>query len=238
MKFLIALLMFVSISKAEEYHFVSINKLVEQEIGRIVLAKIYENLDIDITIKPLPGKRAQFETTSGRSDGEIMRIFSYGQENPTVHRIPTPYYYLETMAFIKKGSGIRINNKDDLNQYSIAKVRGVKHTNDITKGFSNLSDLNTTEQLMRFIDKGRADIALTNTIDGIIALKELGIEDVIPIDAPLATLDLFHYVHEDHKDLVPRIDAKIKEMKANGELKKIIEDAESAIIETNLKIQY
>jgi len=229
--------MFVAFTNAEEYHFVSINNLIEQEVGRIVLPQVYKSLGIDITIVPMPGKRAQYEATSGNIDGEIMRIFTYGLENPTTHRVPTPYYYLETMAFIKKGSGVKISNKNDLSRYVIAKVRGVKHTNNITKGLTNTYDLNTTKQLMRFVATGRADVALTNTVDGLMALKELEIDNVIPIDNPLAILDLFHYIHEDHKDLIPRIDEKIKEMKASGELAKMIKDAEAAVIDKNIIVE-
>ncbi len=237
MRFFTLFFMFIGFTNAEEYHFVSINELIEQEIGRIVLPQVYESLDIDITITPLPGKRAQYEATSGRSDGEIMRIFTYGLENPTTHRVPTPYYYLETMAFIKKGSGVKIINESDLSKYAIAKVRGVKHTNNITDGLTNISNLNTTKQVMRFVEKGRADVALTNTVDGLMALKELGINNIIPIEKPLAVLDLFHYIHEDHKDLIPRIDAKIKEMKASGELTRMIKEAENAVIEKNFIIE-
>jgi len=231
MRFFIVFLMFFGSCYAEEYHFVSINKLIEQEIGRIVLPQIYKKLGIKITITPLPGKRAEYEATSGKSDGEIMRIFSYGIENTTTIRVPTPYYYLETMAFIKQGSGINISTRKDLSHFSIAKVRGVKHTDNITKGFAKIYDLNSTKQLMLFVDKGRTDVALTNTIDGLMALKELGLKNIIPIKKPLATLNLYHYIHESHKDLVPRIDAKIKEMKASGELAKIIKEAEKTVLE-------
>ena len=141
------------------------------------------------------------------------------------------------MAFIRKGSGVKISNKNDLSRYVIAKVRGVKHTNNITKGLTNTYDLNTTKQLMRFVATGRADVALTNTVDGLMALKNLGIDNVIPIDTPLVILDLFHYIHEDHKDLIPRIDEKIKEMKASGELAKMIKDAEAAVIDKNIIVE-
>ena len=234
MRLFFLLLIIVSTCKAEELHFVSINHLIEQEVGRIVLPQIYSDLGIDITITPLPGKRAQYEATSGRSDGEAMRIYSYGLENPTTHCVPTPYYHLETMAFIRKGSGVIIRSKGDLSKYTIAKVRGVKHTNNITQGFSNIHDLNTTEQIMRFVERGRADVALTNTIDGFMVLKKLGINNVVAIEKPLAVLELFHYLHEDHKDLIPKVDVKIKEMKASGRLKEIVKNAEHAVINEDL----
>ena len=230
MKVLLFFLIFINVCSANEYHFVSINNLIEQEVGRIVLPQVYKKLGIDITITPLPGKRAQYQATSGLSDGEIMRIYSYGEENPTTYRIPTPYYQLETMAFIKKNRSIKINKKEDLSQYSIVKIRGVKHTNNITAGLSNVKDVSSTKQAMRLVNRGIVDVALTNTIDGLVTLENLEIDDVVPIDKPLATLDLFHYVHKNNKDLIPLVDSKLKEMIANGELASIIKAAESAVI--------
>ena len=228
------LLLMTHLSSAETYHFVSINNLIEQEVGRIIIPQIYDKLGISITITPLPGKRAQFEATSGTSDGEIMRIFTYGTENNTVVRVPTPYYYLETMAFVRKDRNITIKSKEDLKNYKVVKVRGVKHTNNITQGHESLVDLNTTEQIMKFLDKGRADIALTNTVDGLMVIKDLGLKDIVKISDPLATLDLYHYIHEDHQHLIPKVDAVIKQMIASGELENLIQDAEIAVIDKNL----
>jgi len=226
---LIALNILVHNIRAEEYHFVSIENLIEQEVGRIVLTRIYANMGIDISITPLPAKRAQMEAVTGRSVGEIMRIYTYGIENPTVRRVPTPYYYLETMAFINPNSLIKITSKNDLRNYTLAKVRGVKHTNNITVGMENVINLNSTEQVMRFVSAGRADVGLTNTVDGLMTISKLNLS-LVPIEKPLATLDLFNYIHKDYIDLVPLVNEKIKEMKASGELTRVIEGAESTVL--------
>ena len=89
--------------------------------------------------------------------------------------------------------------------------------------------------MMKFLDKGRADVALTNTVDGNLIIKKLGYTQIIPIDKPLAVLDLFTYIHQDHKDLVPKVDAMIKKMKANGEMKALVKKAEAQVIENILK---
>jgi ABC-type amino acid transport substrate-binding protein len=228
---MISILIFsAGFSFAEEYHFVSIQKLIEQEVGRLIIPKIYEKLNIQVTITPMPGKRAQHEATSGKKDGEIMRIWTYGENNPTTIRVPTPYYYLETMAFIKKDSGVVVNGKEDLKKYKIVKVRGVKHTDNIAAGLSNVDDKDTTVQMMKLLDSERTQVALTNTVDGNLVLKQLKLNSIVPIEKPLAVLDLYHYIHEDHKDLVPKINAVIKEMKASGEMDKIIKEAEGKVI--------
>jgi ABC-type amino acid transport substrate-binding protein len=115
----------------------SIELLIEQEVGRIVLPKIYNNIGITVEVTPFPGNRAQYAADSGMQDGEIMRIATYGNEALNTIRVPTPYYYLETMPFVLKNSDIVINSKQDLAQYRVAKIRGVKHTNNITKGLKN-----------------------------------------------------------------------------------------------------
>lgn len=71
--------------------------MIEQDIGRVVLPKLYKELGIEIDIEPMAGDRAQAEATSANKDGEIMRIWTYGENNPKTKRVPTPYYYLETL---------------------------------------------------------------------------------------------------------------------------------------------
>ena len=73
-----------------------IEYLIEQEVGRLVLPQIYKNIGIDISIEPLPAQRAQYAARTGSKDGEIMRIWTYGDENLTTIRVPTAYYFLET----------------------------------------------------------------------------------------------------------------------------------------------
>ena len=226
----VLLLLSVTLLGKEKYEFVSIEHLIEQEVGRLVLPQIYKKLNIDIDILPKPGKRAQAYAVSGKKDGEIMRIWTYGIENTTTIRVPTPYYQLETMAFVRKDSGIIINTKEDLRKYKIIKVRGVKHTNNITAGLSRTKDIDSTEKMMRFLHAKRADVALTNTIDGLLALEKLGYTNIIPMKKPLAQLDLYHYIHEKNKALVVRVNNAILDMKKSGELQKIIKEAEIQVI--------
>ncbi|WP_324254916.1 substrate-binding periplasmic protein [Fluctibacter halophilus] len=212
-------------------HFVSIENLAEQKIGKIVLSHIYRKLGIEVTITPLPGQRAQRQAATGKDDGDIMRIYAYGKDNPNVIRIPTPYFQLETMAFTKADSGIQINSKADLLNYAVAKVRGVKHTDNLTASLNNVTDVNNTQTLIRLVNEGLVDVALTNTIDGLLAIHHLNLDTVVvPGPQPLATFDLYHYLHQDHRDLVEKVDAVIREMKASGELERVIQHATLSVV--------
>lgn len=216
-----------------DYKFASIEYLVEQEIGRLVLPEIYKNLAIDIDITPLPGERAQLEANLGKLDGETMRIWTYGDENSQSIRVPTPYYYLETMPFILKDSNIVIREKSDLKNYKIGKVRGVKHTNNITQGLNDVYVMNSTENMFKMLLKGKVDVVLTNTLDGNIVLKRLGITNIVPTNHSLAVLPLYHYINQRHKQLVPQVNQEIAQLQKNGSLQKMIVAAEQKVVGLN-----
>jgi hypothetical protein len=220
-------------SQVIQYDFASIEFLIEQEIGRIVLTQLYKNIGIDISTSPLPGKRAQYVANSGVKDGEIMRIWTYGVENDNTIRVPTPYYYLETMPFVLEHSGIVIIQKEDLKNYRLTKIRGVKHTNNITKGLTNIYEMSSTDEMFKLLLSGKVDVVLTNSLDGHLALKRLGLKDVIPMKEPLARLPLYHYVNKKHSKIVPVINNEIARTKNNGELAQLIRLAEQGITQLN-----
>ncbi|WP_238937616.1 substrate-binding periplasmic protein [Pseudoalteromonas sp. S16_S37] len=160
-----------------------------------------------------------------------MRIYSYGDETPTTTRVPTPYYYLETMVFTKKGSPIQINSPSDLAKYQIVKVRGVKHTENVTRGLDNVTDTDNTVQMFKLVQAGLADIAITNRIDGQIVL---GITDIVPHKKSLDKLPLYHYIRKDHVRLIKRVDDKLRELSQSGALEKIILRAEQEVFNRKL----
>ncbi|MCG7533622.1 transporter substrate-binding domain-containing protein [Pseudoalteromonas sp. OOF1S-7] len=229
-KFLLLLLLLCSKASAGPLQFVSINYLIEQEVGRLVLPEVYRKLNVSIVITPYPGKRAQQLVRSGKRHGEIMRIFSYGDENPHTIRVPTPYYTLETMAFVRSDAQMDLRSEQDLSKYRIAKVRGVKHTNNITKGMLKVEDTDTSIQALNLVSKGLADVALTNRIDGLVMLAQAGIENVVPHQRSFRVLELYHYIHQDQQHWVEQVDAVLRRMTQSGELAALIRKAEDQVI--------
>lgn len=230
--FLISCLSSVSLfCQSQLYEFVSIENLYEQKVGAIVLTEVYRQLGIPMSIQPMPGKRAIAEAVSGRKDGEIMRIWTYGVEHPELIRVPTPYYQLETMGFHKEGSGVSVKVIDDLKSYEIFKVRGVKHTNNITAGLNNVYDYDNTKEMLSALRDDRPAIALTHTGDGIFTMNKYKIFGLSMISEPLAELKLYHYIHHSHRELVNKVDKALLKMKLSGELDKIIRDAEKRVSE-------
>ena len=212
------------------YHFSAVEGLGAQKIGQQILPLIYQRIDLDIQITAMPASRAEVAAKKGVVDGEIMRIWDYGIDNPELIRVPTPYYFAETMPFVLKNSGIVIKSKADLAQYRIAKVRGVKHTHNMTQGLRFVFESKNPKNMFKLLRAGEVDVVLTNTLDGLMALNNNGINDIIHMDKPLKTLPLYHYIHHKKAAIVPQIDNAIKQLKKSGELAKMLKQAEHKII--------
>ncbi len=236
-KFLVSFfsILFISIPPllAADYNFVSVANLGRQDVAKIILTKIYQKANLKIDIASMPGNRAHKMAVSGEKDGEILRIWSYGQNNPTVIRVPTPYYNLQTVAFGKKNNNIQISAVADLKKYRLAKVRGVKHTDNIAKDMPNIRNTSSLEDLINALHNGHVDLALSDSKDGLALLHKKKFTDIEIKGPSLASLDLFHYIHQKHRPLVAKIDAIIIAMKKSGELSDIIAQAEHDILAIN-----
>jgi ABC-type amino acid transport substrate-binding protein len=148
-------------------------------------------------------------------------------------RVPTPYYSLQTMPFSLASKQLNIVSKDDLKRYKLAKIRGVKHTDNITNGLSHVVEMNSTENMFKILQSGLVDVVLTNTIDGQLILKKLGYQNIVPAKMPLAVFPLYHYIHQKNKKLVPLINQEIMRLRQSGELETLIALAEKQVISLN-----
>ena len=215
-----------------DYRFVAIENLFEQKVGALVIPKVYAKLGLSVSIEPMPGKRAIAEATSGRLQGEIMRIWTYGEEHPEVIRVPTPYYQLETRVFYKEGADVVVHRREDLRNYEVLKVRGVKHTNNITQGMEKVYDYDNTSGILRALRSNNNTLAITHTADGVYTARKLGLEGIRMVEEPLARLKLYHYIHRDQQHLVEKVDKVLRDMKASGELAQVIAEAEKKVAES------
>ncbi len=217
---------------AEKFVFSAIDKLPDQAVGIIVITEIYRQIGHDLNVLLMPGLRAQQSANSGAVNGEVMRIFAYGEQTPNVVRVPTSFYSVKTVAYKLKGNDINVQTKEDLIHYKSVIVRGVRHTEKITRAIDrqNVHFTDSPEAMMRFIQAGRAQLALTNPLEGMLLVKNFGFTDLELIGPTLAYEPLYHYVHKDHVELVPLINQKLQELKASGELDILVRKSEAEVI--------
>ena len=79
------------------------------------------------------------------------------------------------------------------------------------------------------LEMGRLDVATLGYLSGLRVLKELQLLDVVhAIEPPLATRKLHLMLHRRHVALVPRLNAILAELKADGTIERIVESISMA----------
>jgi polar amino acid transport system substrate-binding protein len=75
--------------------------------------------------------------------------------------------------------------------------------------------------MLGLLKNRRVDVALAEYFDILPTLSRLGLGEVRILSRPMASNPMYHYLNRRHADLVPRIDAVLRDMAAQGRLKAI-----------------
>ena len=214
---------------ARELQLARNEKALEQLVAEQLLTDIYHRAGLALRVEPLPGARANAMVLSGDKDGEVARIKSYFEKNPTLLRVEPAYYYLTSTVFAKAGRGIGIKDTADLAKFRVGIVRGVAHAETATADLSKVDKVVSYEQLYRMLDADRIDLAIDTGINGRAIIQTLGLSHLEPV-GDIARLELYHGLNASHKDLPATIGNVIQKMKKSGELDKLIRKTEEAVL--------
>jgi hypothetical protein len=206
-------------TEKESYTFSQIANTPDQAVGAIILKEAYKKLGININFLVVSGKRALLQSSRGQSDGEVHRIEEVGDTYPSLLRVQTPINYIEQNVFTIKDYDIQ--SCEDMRPLRIGIVRGVKHAELCTAGFSKLKVYSNSLELIKVLNERKVDVIITAYFNGLIQIKKLGYQKIKAIRPSLSRKNLYHYVHKKNKEIIPLIDEKIKEMMKSGEIEKI-----------------
>lgn len=221
------IMQFANAQESSKLTFSQIVDTPDQAVGAKILEKVYSKLGISVNFLVVSGKRALIQSSRGLSDGEVHRILKIGEIYSTLLRVPTPINYIEPSIFSVNKYNLKSCN--DLKDLRVGIVAGVKHAELCTEGFKKTKILKHSLELIRVLNERGVDVVITARLNGEIQIEKLGYSKVKIIEPSLSRKLLYHYVHEKHKLLIPKIDKIILEMKNSGELKEIRNEAISKL---------
>lgn len=214
-----SLVSFVSLCGAQSVlRIARIENVPDQQVGAEILAVVYSKLSIQVHFVDGPAKRSLLESSEGRLDGEIQRVLDVQNEYPTLLAVQASINYIEPMAFTKRAH-FMVTGWDSLRPYRIGIVRGVGSSERGTAGMPQVEPTSNMEQMMHMLNADRTDVAVNDLFSGVLVLRKLGLQEVIhPLFPALQHIELYHFLNERHRALVPRVEAVIRQMKSSGEL--------------------
>lgn len=198
-----------------------IENIPDQFVGGELLKVVYNRLSIPVELVDLPAKRALLESSEGRLDGEVHRNINVQRQYPTLLMIRPALNYIEPSVFSKKEAMV-VTGWESIKGYQIGIVRGVGTSEDGTRGMASVLAVNTLDQLMQMLGEDRVEVAISDSFSGLAVIKKLGFAGRIKVlTPPLQKNEIYHFLHEKHRDLVPKVEQVLREMQASGELERL-----------------
>jgi len=190
----------------------------DQYVGGEMLRAVYAKLNIKLEFEDVPGKRALALSSAGEVDGEIQRIGTLSRDYPTLIQVTPAINYIEPAVFATK-LRFDVDGWNSIKDYSIGIVRGVGSSEAGTRGMARVTATTSLENMVRMLDADRFDVMVTDLFSGLVAVRKLDLQARIhPLSPPLERIHIYHYLHERHRDLVPKVGKVIAQMEASGEL--------------------
>lgn len=231
---LLLLVLFVPVRAEMLLRIARIPGFPDQTVSSQILAEVYHRLGLHVEFVDLPATRALRMSSVGQLDGEVARIIDVEKQYPALLPVRVPVNYIEPSAFTKRVTPI-VNGWESIQNYRLGIVQGVGSSERGTAAMKDVQAVASQDALLTMLNADRMDIAVTDLFSGMIRLKVLGLSNAIrPLSPPLQHIDIYHYLHEQHRDLVPKVEAVMREMERTGELAALRERLKQQILDATL----
>ncbi|MBI9090818.1 MAG: transporter substrate-binding domain-containing protein [Desulfobacterium sp.] len=204
---------------ADKLTFSTVENANNAFVSEKVITEAYQRIGIEIILKKYPARRALRYSNEGITDGELFRIAGMDKEHPNLLMIPVPVHKIDGMVFTKE-KVFSVKGWDSLKPYVIGARRGVRYSEKGLHGM-NFHLFNNDKKLFKLLDAGRVDIIVITRVDGMTLMRELKTPHIRPLEPPIKTYPLYHYLHKKNKHLVPEITVALQEMEKEGRLGRI-----------------
>jgi polar amino acid transport system substrate-binding protein len=199
-----------------------------QWVAELVLREIYRRAGLQMSVEALPPSRASLVTLAGQKDGEVARVGSYQQQFPGLLRVEPAYYTITTAVYARSAMDRQFRSAEDLLPYRVGIIRGVTHAQQATRNHPALTEVANADQLFKMLAAQRVDVVLDTGLNGSLTLEN-GAFPGIKHSGIIASLELYHYLHPRHSRLASHIGSVISQLKASGELDKLVSAAEREV---------
>jgi len=191
-----------------------------------IVKKIFKRVEIPLTLKHLPFKRARKDVKSGKYDG--LFILYKTPEREKIYDYTEPVVYSPLVFFTRKDSEIVFNGKlSDLKGLKIGVFHGYTYGSEFDNFPDFTLDSATSHRSNMIKLKGkRTDAYICDRAVGIYSSHIAGtVNDLKILPKPLKTMELYMvFTKGKHLATIEKINPIIKEMNDSGEMNRLIEE--------------
>lgn len=180
----------------------------------VIAGEAFRRAGFELRLVKLPAERGLINANEGSEDGDLTRIAGLENRYPNLIRVPEKLVDWEFSAF-STDSTIP-SAWPALRQRAVGHIKGWKIYEQALAGAEHVSTTDDPAQLFRLLELKRIEVALYERRLGLAFIKQRGLKGIRPIAPPLATREMFIYLHRRHATLVPKLAAALRAMKREG----------------------
>ena len=181
----------------------------------IIVGEAFRRSGLELKLIKLPAERGLKNADEGIDDGDLSRIAGLEKIYTNLIRVPEKVFDMNFVAFASNPD-IEITGWQSLKTHIVGFIKGWKiFENNVPAGTSIVYTTDSS-QLFTLLEKGRIDIALYSRLMGLDIIRRRRMTGVTDLSPPLATKEMFIYLHKSRKSLSPRIARALAELKSEG----------------------
>lgn len=166
-------------------------------------------------------KRALINANDDVDQGVAMRVQNLEKDHPNLVRVPERVIDNDFVAY-SRNLDVVTDSWETLKPYAVTHIHGwVIFERNMPEG-QYVTTVKEPAQMFAMLDKKRVDMVLYERWQGLQYAKDQGF--VVHVhEPPLASVDMFMYVHKNYAHLVDPLASALKAMKADGAYQAIVE---------------
>jgi polar amino acid transport system substrate-binding protein len=177
----------------------------------------------------LPAERGLRNVDAGIDDGEMSRVEGMEKLYPNLVRVPEKIMSWDFCVFTNKD--IHFTGKwSDLKPYTVSFVNGWKILEEKVPLEAGVFTVKYPPQLFALLEKHRTDIVIYERWGGLQLVKTKGYSDIHILQPPLVMKDVYIFLNKKHRDLVPKLNQALLEMKHDGSYQEIYSETLAPLV--------
>ncbi|MBI5938651.1 MAG: transporter substrate-binding domain-containing protein [Betaproteobacteria bacterium] len=180
----------------------------------LIATEAFRRIGTELRLIVLPPERGLLNANAGIEDGDMVRIAGLDTQYPNLIRVPEKLMDWEFVAFSKDPA--LAMDWPAIRSRAVGHIKGWKIYEQQLAGAAHVTTAVDDEQLFRLLDAGRVDTVLYERWLGLALIKARGLQGIRTHQPPLATREMFIYLHKRHAALAPKLAEALRALKQEG----------------------
>ena len=193
----------------------------ERSFVHDITQEMFKRAKMKVLLQQMPNKRSLINANSGLDDGDATRVLEINKYYPNLVPVPVQSFNIDIVAVTNRE--IKIEKVSDLHDYNLGVINGMKIAVLMAEEAKplSLSKVTKHETLLKMLESNRLDIALVNKASLLNHIDKIKDRGFYLVAKPLMTRPLYLQLHKKNKQYIPRLQAALESMHADGTYQKI-----------------